>query len=244
MKKIFINKRAVQGKTILLDAQESNHLINALRYQAGDSVLVSDQQQTEYETVIEKVTDGRALLKITSAKPIEKTGLTIRLVQGLCKGDKMDWVVQKAAEFGVSEIVPLETMRTIVRLDADKAKKKVDRWQKIALAAAKQSGAPAVMTVSGVKKISEMAAEENGNDLRLLFWEEALPGSLKEVLKEHQPESITIFIGPEGGFDSTEVRLLEESGVKTVSLGQQILRTETAAVAATVCVMYHYDRLG
>lgn len=244
MKRIFLSNNELEGENIFLNQEESNHIMNSLRHKIGDKILVSDEKDWEYTTEIVDYHKGKVTLKIEKMSSLQKSAKEIVLVQGLCKGEKMDFIVQKSTELGIKKIIPLETMRTIVKLDKAKGVKKVERWQKIAFEAAKQSNAPIIPKVSQIKTLKEFAESIESRAKCILFWEEEDTLYLRDILGESGEEKIFLLIGPEGGFDEKEVKFLEEKGAITVSLGEKILRTETAAIAATTCVMYHFGELG
>ena len=244
MKRIFLRNNIIRGDQIILDAEESNHLMNALRHKTGDQIIVSDENEYEYITVISEYTDGKVFLKIKEKNPLSKKKLSVTLVQGLCKGEKMDLIVQKATELGITEIIPLETSRTVVRLEKNKAEKRVERWQRIALEAAKQCGTSKVPEVKNIVRLSDFLKNMGKDENYLLFWEEEKQTRLRNILDSLTGNAITLIIGPEGGFDEKEVVLLRERGALSVSLGERILRTETAGIAAMACVMYHHGDLG
>ncbi len=244
MKKIFLTSNKLEGEKIFVNSEESNHIMNSLRHKIGDKILVSNEIDKEYLTKIIDFEKGQVVLKIEDISPLQKSHKEIVLVQGLCKGEKMDFIIQKATELGVKKIIPLETRRTIVKYDKIKGEKRVERWQKIAAEAAKQSNASLIPQVSQIEKLKDFGNNLEENTKYILFWEDEDELYLKDVLSETKEDKLTLIIGPEGGFDEQEVRNLEGKGVITVSLGNKILRTETAALAATTCVMYHFGELG
>ncbi len=244
MKKIFLKNNTIKDEFILVNSLESNHIMNSLRYKIGDQIIVSNEDDLEYTTKIIDYTKGNLKLKIEEAKPLQKNKREITLVQGLCKGDKMDFIIQKATEMGIRKIIPVETMRTIVKLDDKKSMKKIERWQKIADEAAKQSNAPLIPEVSKVNTLRDIEQNIEKNTKYILLWEEEKELKLSEVLKKTTEEKIVLIVGPEGGFDEREVNTLKEKGVYVVTLGEKILRTETAALAASAIVMYHFGELG
>ena len=244
MKKIFLENNELQGEYIKVNSEESNHIMNALRHKIGDKIVVSNEDDKEYITEIFDYSEGTITLKIKEIFPLQKSDREIILYQGLCKGDKMDFIVQKATELGISKIVPIETMRTIVKLDQGKSGKKTERWQKIASEAAKQSNAPIVPQVSSVINFKEMINSLEKDVKYILFWEEEKNLKLRDLLNITTEKRLALIIGPEGGFDEKEVSLLKEKGIISVSLGEKILRTETAALVASACVMYHFGELG
>ena len=162
---------------------------------------------------------------------------------GLPKGDKMELIIQKAVELGVSRIVPVSMKRSIVKLDAKKAKARIARWQAIAQAAAKQSKRSIIPEVGEILTWSGALEEAKALDVLLLPYENALDiRYTKDVIREIRPgQSVGVFIGPEGGFDRREVEAAEETGAKLLTLGKRILRTETAAISMLSILMYELE---
>jgi 16S rRNA (uracil1498-N3)-methyltransferase len=235
MKKIFLENNELQGDFIKVNSEESNHIMNALRLKIGDEIFVSNEDDKEYITEISDYSEGIITLKIKDIIPLQKSELGIILYQGLCKGDKMDFIIQKATEIGISSIVPIETMRTIVKLDQGKSGKKTERWQKIASEAAKQSNAPFIPKIGSDTNIKEMINNLEKDVKYILFWEEEKNLKLREALNKISEKRIALIIGPEGGFDEEEVSLLKGKGVISVSLGEKILRTEMCNSVFNMC---------
>ena len=168
----------------------------------------------------------------------------ISLLQGLAKGEKMELIIQKAVEIGVTEIFPLAMDHSVVVLDRSKAGKKTERWQKIAEAAAKQSKRDVIPVVHEVMKLSQVLKEEKW-DLLVIAYESENRISLKEVLQvRRNAKSIGVIIGPEGGLSNEEVKVAQDAGGTAVSLGRRILRTETAGLVAATAILYETDNLG
>ena len=168
----------------------------------------------------------------------------IYLFQGLPKGDKMELIIQKAVELGVYEIIPVASKRTVVKLDEKKAESKIARWQKIAEAAAKQSGRGVIPQVRNVMNFQEAVRYSKSAQVRMIPYELARDMTkTREVLERIKPgRDAAVFIGPEGGFDEEEVRTAKEEGVIPVTLGRRILRTETAGMAVLSIIMYHLEQ--
>ena len=242
MKKIFLQNHKLEEDRIILDVATSHHLQHVLRYRVGDPVLVSDEKEWEYVTRLGETLGNQLTLLIDEKRPLQTPSSQIVLVQGICKGEKMDWIIQKATELGVSAIIPLETERTIVRLEENKESKRRERWQKIALEAAKQSGAdkvPEILPVLKIKLLPDMLRSTPGK--HLFLWEEEEQKGLRSGLRELTVESlerVTVIIGPEGGFTPQEAEKIIASGGMPLHMGRRILRAETAALAALAIVMY------
>jgi 16S rRNA (uracil1498-N3)-methyltransferase len=168
----------------------------------------------------------------------------LSLLQGLAKGDKMDFIVQKAVELGVSAIYPVAMENAVVKLDAAKAARKVERWQKIAAAAAQQSKRDFIPTVHEVLDFRSALAA-SGSELLLLAYEEEQQAGLRQVLQEHpEVQSLAIIIGPEGGIAPAELQAARAAGAVSVSLGTRVLRTETAGLVAAAAIFYETGNLG
>ena len=168
----------------------------------------------------------------------------IYLFQGLPKQEKMELIVQKAVELGVCQVIPVQTRRCVVKLDAKKAAKKVQRWQQIAESAAKQAGRGYIPAVSEVMTFQEALAFSETLDIRLIPYElaDGMEGTRK-ILDEIRPgQSVGIFIGPEGGFEKEEVGRAVEAGALPITLGKRILRTETAGIAVLSILMYRLEK--
>ena len=179
---------------------------------------------------------------------VDEPGLRLTLVQGLPKGDKMDFIIQKATELGVNRIIPLACERAVVKLTGDKQQRRLDRWQRIALEAAKQCRRPDIPEVAALATWEDVLAGMGKNTTALLPWEMENTTSLKKALIDCENlDSVIdlyVFIGPEGGFTAAEVSLACSHGVRPVTLGPRILRTETAGLAVLTMILYQFGELG
>jgi 16S rRNA (uracil1498-N3)-methyltransferase len=238
--RFFIAPSQVSGSRISVTDEDVRHIAAVLRMKIGDALLLCDGQGTEYQAAIAELSKSEIKADIVSQSSRASTGPRITLGQGLPKSDKMDWIVQKATELGVSDIVPLVTERTIVKIRDEE--KRISRWQKIAREAAMQSDRldiPQIGTVVGFKVFLRALNPEPGT-LLLLPWEES-SAPIKDVLTQHAGAAqIIVLIGPEGGFSSAEASMAREKGFHALSLGPNILRTETAAIAVLSMLTYEY----
>ena len=234
------------GQTVSLSADEARHARGVLRLQPGDEVYVFDGAGKEFRgTVREFVRDG-ALLDVQEEVEPARSESLLKLTLGiaLLKGEKFDLVVQKATELGASRIVPVASSRADVRIrDGDEAKRKVTRWQRIALEAAKQCGRARLMEIEepvGFKALIDRPAE--AGELRLMFAERD-GSALAEVARNPESGSMKLFalVGPEGGWTDEEIELAREGSWKIVTLGGRTLRAETAAIVITALLQH---RLG
>lgn len=226
---------------------ERDHLVRVLRLKVGDLVVGFDNTGMEYTSVIQKIEDQSVTCRILSTDhPDVEAHTSVYIVAGLSKGEKMEWVIQKGTELGMGGLVPLRTKRSVMQLEGSKAQDRVVRWQKIASEAAKQSHRVQEPRISGVCDWRGLAEELPPDTQWLIPYEEEKTQGLSSVLKTMDPECpIAILIGPEGGFDETEVVWAQEKlGAKSVTLGPRILRTETAALATLTMVLAHFGDLG
>lgn len=227
--------------SIVIKGTDVNHIKNVLRMKAGETVLISNGQDREYECVLTEINDEEVIAKIEDINgPSRELPIKVHLYQGLPKSDKMETVIQKMVELGAYRIIPVATKRAVVKLDAKKAKSKVTRWNAISESAAKQSKRGIVPPVSDVMTFKEALADAKNLDIIVIPYEEAENMEYtRNVIKEIQPgNSVGIFIGPEGGFAAEEVELAKETGAKPITLGRRILRTETAGMALMSVLMF------
>lgn len=235
----------VAEKTVIIRGTDVNHIKNVLRMKDGEEFNVSNGfDGKEYRCSIRQILDDEILCDLRFVKECNmELPAEVYLFQGLPKADKMEFIIQKAVELGVHSVIPMETKRCVVKLDAKKSVSKVARWQGIAEAAAKQSKRgiiPKVADVMPFVKAVEMASEM---DVRIIPYEMA-EGMLrtKEILEGMQPgQKIAIFIGPEGGFEESEIALAKKNGLEPISLGKRILRTETAGMTVLAWMMYQLE---
>lgn len=238
MQHFFVDASQVSEETIRIEGTDVNHMKNVLRMRIGEEVTVSDGQGKEYLCQVRDFEEEQVQLKIVETKASDaELPSKIYLFQGLPKQEKMELIVQKCVELGIYTVVPVSMKRCVVKLDAKKGAKKVERWNTIAASAAKQSGrgiVPEVMSVKTYKEALEMA---KNLDVVLVPYEcaEGMDHT-KELIQSIKPgQSVGIFIGPEGGFDPDEIALACETGGQVITLGKRILRTETAGTCAIVC---------
>ena len=232
----FVEPEQVTGQEVVITGNDVNHIRNVLRMKPGDEVLISDGAGLDMHCQITDITPEEIRCQILdTASARSESPVKFYLFQGLPKSDKLEHIIQKSVELGVYEIIPVETVRSVVRYDAKKQKSKQERWQKIAESAAKQSNRgiiPEVKEILGFDAALEYArsADGNGLDLILIPYENYKDmNATKEVIETIRPGMrVGIFIGPEGGFDPSEVEKAMGASAVPISLGNRILRTETA----------------
>ncbi len=232
----------ISDSRITLDADEAHHLSRVLRLAVGDHVFVFDGEGSEWECDIVAVSKREADLNIIRKLSDEvESPLRLTLAQALIKGDKFDWVVQKATELGVTRIVPLITDHSDVKRAEEKAEQKLERWRRISLEALKQCGRRRLVEITEPVRFAQFC--ERSTAANLIFSERG-GKSLHEVAASlNQPSQIGVCIASEGGWSEAELQTAEVRNFIPVHLGQRILRTETAAIAAVVLVQHLFGDL-
>ncbi len=229
------------GENPVIEGPDASHIAKSLRMRPGEALTVCDEKGTDYLCEIAAAAPGRVELRIRETRPTaSEPGLHVTLYQCVPKGDKLDGVVQKAVELGVSEIVPVLSSRCVSRPDEKSMKKKVERWGKIAREAAGQSGRGILPQVMPALSFAGCAAALQDYDLALFFYEaggEPLRDILAAASLPEKGGRAAILIGPEGGFSPEEAGKAAAAGAKTATLGPRILRTETAPIAALAALM-------
>lgn len=228
--------------SVKVSGDEFIHLKRVLRLSKGSEVTVFDGKGLELDGTIESVEGGYALVKVTGAREgFRESRIEITLIQGLLKGDKPEFVVQKATELGVDTISFFTSERTVPL--PDKGLAKGLRWRKAAVEAAKQCGRPVVPDIKPPAPLKD-ALSSIDCDLRLMLWEGGSARSIKELLSGSASRTVALLVGPEGGFSEEEVRLALQQGFSPVGLGPRILRAETAAVSAVSIIQFALGDLG
>ncbi len=246
MARFYLAKENIQGKKETLTGPEFEHMKKVLRLKPGDSVTLFDDDGREHEAIIQAYGTRVAELEILrSYQPRRESPLDVTLAQAMGKGEKMDWVVEKATELGVQAVLPFFSSYTVPRLTGDKMHKRRSRWEKIAVSAAKQSGRTRIPQILEFCDFDEVIQKDWSCDLKILFCpqESVLGLSQLQAEREHL-SSLLLVIGPEGGFTTEEVKRASHHGFHTVQLGKRILRTETVAVAVLAIVQYLWGDLG
>ena len=241
MPKFFFNKNDISRGQVQLFGEDEKHIKTVLRAREGEEVTLCDGEGMDYQCRIASLERG-VLLDIISKDVCETEPKTkITLYQGLPKADKMELIIQKCVELGVDRIVAVSTERAIVKLDK-KETKKLERWQKIAEAAAKQSGRGKIPEIGQqVLKFKEAVAEAKELDGAIIPYEREQETGIRQFVRNFKGESVGVFIGPEGGFADEEIALAQENGITPITLGKRILRTETAGMTTTAILLYELD---
>ena len=240
----FVTPEQVKGEHIYIEGSDVNHIKNVLRMKVGEELEISDGDNKKYLCEIASITSEEVCVMIQEERSVDTELLSkICLFQGLPKSDKMELIVQKAVELGAYEIIPVATKRAVVKLDEKKASKKVERWNSIAESGAKQSGRNLIPKVTDVMSWKEAIEYAKALDIVLIPYELAEGmQETRDIIAQIQPgQSIGIFIGPEGGFETEEVESAMEYGARPITLGKRILRTETAGLTTLSILMYHLE---
>jgi len=230
-------------KIVTISGSEAKHITKSLRHKEKDEILITDGIKNRYLVKIENIEKENICCKIIHtfnhlSKPLP---IKISLAQALLKKNKMDFVIQKATELGIHDIIPFTSSRTIPLIGKKSAEKKQERWQKIALEASKQSERMHVPEVQPIISFKELLKKTSNYDWSMIFWEEENVHNIKEVLQKRlKPSNMIYFIGPEGGFSEKEMQLARKANVFPVSLGEYVVRSETAAIFAMSVFNYYY----
>lgn len=241
MANFYINKEDIQDNIATIKGEEAQHISRVLRMKKGDAVTLCDGEGMFYDAVLSGFDDKSVTAEISdSYKAPTEPGVEITVFQGVPKNPKLETVIQKLTEIGAVRLVPVDTVRAVAKLDKSA---KVERLRKIAKEAAKQSKrgiVPEVTDPVSFKKAVEMAKEA---DLALIPYEEETEVSIKKALTGKNPKTVAVMIGPEGGFDKSEIMLAMDAGIQSVTLGKRILRTETAPLTVVSVILYELGEM-
>ncbi len=245
MPRFYIPHPRIENGLLRIEGNEVKHIRKVLRLKTGDEIVVFDGLGKEFEGTI--VEEGRSsvLVKIQRMfSPRRDSPLEVTLAQSLLKGEKMDYLIQKATELGVEEIVPFRSSRSVPLLEKSRRLKRHHRWGRIAIEASKQCGRGVVPKVGPLRDYADMLRSASTDHLRLILWETG-GMKLKEVLERSQEKTKIFFIvGPEGGFSQDEVEEAKRGGFVAVTLGRRILRAETASLCFLSILQYERGDMG
>ncbi len=246
MDRFFVEKKNInlENNTCIIEGEDVKHISKVLRCKIGEKLEVCDNNN-EYICEITDIEKSVVTLDILEKIDIKReSDLKVKLYQGLPKGPKMEVILQKLTEVGVDEIILVQTKRSVAKVDDKKEDKKIERWERIIYEAAKQSKRGKIPKLRGVLSFKEALEEMKSNDFNIIPYENERTKSIKKSLKGVNINNIGIFVGPEGGFDETEIQSVEDIGGQSVSLGPRILRTETASIVASSIVLYELSDIG
>lgn len=233
----FFTEHNIKGDQYIISGEDAKHISKVLRMNPGEELTLVTPDKTQYQCEVFSINSDSVTVEIISKQPCKnEPDVFVTLYQALPKGDKMDYIIQKCVELGVSRIVPMISSRCVSRPDAKSLAKKRERWQKISLQAAMQSRRGIIPEVCSCVSFQNAAELTKSNEQTIIFYE--MGGSpVRDILKGTS-KTLGIFIGSEGGFEQNEVDLLTKSGACAATLGKRILRAETAPLAAMSVIMY------
>jgi len=228
---------------ITISGEEARHIAKSLRHKENDEIFIADGIRNKYHVRIKKITNNSIICEIIDKNkgPLKHSSLKITLAQAILKKNKMDFVIQKATELGIHDIIPFTSSRTIPIIGKNNIEKKRERWQKIAYEASKQSERMHIPKIHTIISLNDLLKQSNHYDLSIVFWEKENSLNLKELLqRETNHNKIVYFIGPEGGFSKDEIDKAEKENALPVSMGKTIIKSETASIFAISVFNYHY----
>lgn len=243
MPKFFVDKKNIFDDKIIIDGENARHLIKVLRVKKGDLITVSDGDGTDYKVRVEEYNSSVSGRIEDKARTAAESPVKTVLYQCLPKASKMEYIIQKCTELGISKIIPCISARCVVKLDSKKDReKKKERWRAVCEAAAKQSGRGIIPEIADFVTLSDAVSEAKNYGLFFVPYENAEDVTLKNVLTQNKnAESIAYIIGPEGGFSDSEAELISNLGINLVTLGKRILRCETAGEAVLSMINYEFE---
>lgn len=243
MTRLFVQFSLKDKDSLSLDEENSRYISQVLRMKNGEELIIVDNDSIEYVCSISGITKKTVELEVLSCSVnTTEPPFHVTLFQSVSKGERMDYTIQKTTELGVKEIYPVLSERVVVKLNGKDVSGKLDRWQKIALEASRQShrgSVPVIKEPIDFEKAIEFA--KDNFDLVLFPWEEESDKGIKEVLKSFSGKRIAVFVGPEGGYSEEEAGFATENNAKCVTLGPRILRTETAGAAVLSMLIYELE---
>jgi 16S rRNA (uracil1498-N3)-methyltransferase len=237
MRRFFVDPKSCNQEEVILSEEESHHIFKVLRLPVASEIELLDGRGRVYRAVLTAV-GKKAVARIVATVAVEpEKAKELVVYQAILKGEKMDMVIQKCTELGVTRVVPVNTTRCQGGSDTGRNAKRLERWRRIGVAACKQCLRPTLMEIEDVQDVNELAGHCLA-ERRLLFWEEEKDYRLQQLAGWQEAQSVALFFGPEGGLTRDEVALARQSGWQTLSLGERILRAETATLGAVAVVQY------
>lgn len=239
----FVSEEQINGENAYIEGSDVNHIANVLRMKPGEELLISVRGDWDYLCKIVDIETDRVNLKVLESMEQRELPVNITLLQGIPKSDKLEMIIQKAVELGVSEIIPVKTKRVVVKIDEKKVDTKVNRWNAIAESAAKQSKRSIIPKVHEPMSIDNALEIVKDFGVKLIPYENAdgIDKTRKILDNMDKTKNIAVFIGPEGGFEESEVERIKNSGFEVITLGKRILRTETAGLALLSNIMIRLE---
>ena len=240
--RVYVEPPVTPGKPLIVEGSAANHITRVLRLRNGDALTVFDGTGGEFDARIVEFRKESVLVSVDEHRTLDRESpLSLTLAQGISRGERMDWIIQKATELGASRIAPVFTKRSVVRLDEKQAERKLQHWRAIAIAACEQCGRNRIPELPAPVDVFELlAAPGTPGHTRLLL---SPSGDLRIDDLKDVGKGITVLIGPEGGLEDAEHDVAIRAGFRPVRLGPRILRTETAAIAALTIIQRYFGDL-
>lgn len=243
MNRFYCSAKNVSGGRIVIgDREQAHHIRDVIRLEPGEPAVVFDDNGSEYDCTLEEILQDKIVFSVRKIMDRRNSGVHIAVACAIPKHSRIDDIIDKLTQLGVDRIIPLMTERVIVRMDRDKESGRLQRWSKIAAAASKQSHRNSIPLVDGVTVMEKIPAVSAGYDLKLIPTLAGGLKSLKDVLRGAKPKKIIVLIGPEGDFTPDEVSAALSSGFVPVSLGDSVLRVETAAIYSASTLRYEFSQ--
>ena len=240
MERFFVPKSWINDDRVRLELETAHQIIRVFRLSSGDEISILDNSGSEYHVRIDRISGGivEGAIIDTATGNLEPS-IHVTLYQGILKGEKFEWILQKGTELGVCQFVPMICSRSIPRHTEKWYLDKRARWNKIVTEASEQSGRTRVPVISDPKSFQDACLEASlPSIVSIIPWEQEVDKKLKDAIRNIGSDSIGILIGPEGGFDKSEISLAWSKGITPVTIGKRILRAETAAIA-TLSIIFH-----
>lgn len=242
MHKFFVDNNQIDNANIEIINEDYNHIVKVLRGKIGDILIISDKSNAKtFNCKIEQITKNKVVCSIIEEnKKNTEMNIKVDVYQGLPKIDKMEYIIQKSVELGVNEIIPVNMKYCIAKINNED--KKITRWNKISEVAAKQSKRNIIPKVSKPINVNELYNKIKAYDLAIVAYENEDRKTIKKIFESKKNvKNIAVVIGPEGGISKEEIEKLQHAGAEIVSLGNRILRTETAPIAVLSMIIYEYE---
>lgn len=241
MRRVHILSKYIRGdKAVVADKKIIHHLKDVLRLEAKGRIIAFDENRNEYDCIIEKIED-EIILGIRQRRLKKGGGFSLTIACAIPKNSRFEDIIDKLTQLGVDKIIPLVTERTVVKIGKDREEAKLARWRKIAIQAAQQSQRSSLPVIGKAEGIKEVLAGIKEYDLKLIPTLAGRRKALREVFGDNKPKSVLVFIGPEGDFTGEEVKMALGAGCLAVSLGDTVLRVETAAIAIASYLKLTYE---
>ena len=246
MRRFFVEKIIPTGGFLSITGKEARHIVTVLRMKKGETLILMDREGQSFEATIEAVHYKEVKVRITKTiPPLPPSPIEMSLAQAIIKSHPMEYLIKKVTELGIGSIHPFYSERTVIKLKPEQLKNKMDRWMEIMKSACKQCGRVTLPTLNTPLPFEELInTVPNKKTLKVLLWEDEDKVDLKRLLTSmSSAPHVFVIVGPEGGFTSNEINLAREAGFQIISLGNRILRAETAAVSLISIIQYEWGDL-